>query len=316
MLIVRVLLVVAGLLCGALMGGAVAHANPPIDCPPGTTPSKGRCVITVTDPVDPKPPVVVPIGGGGGGGGTQTCSFMGVEIPCSSPQYGSWDGSCYVRLADPQPPMGSPVWGDRTDGVIVSCALPSCVVPSIGFGVCDVFHSWSASPPGGGPTPRQLAEQAIAAMNFRAGQIGITPLPGPDSLALVGLPTWMWVEDPDEHTVGPITRSASAGGITVTATGTLDRIVWSMGDGNTVTCAGAKARGTRYEPHHGAGSSPTCGYTYTQTSASKPGQAFTVTATSHWTVQWSGGGQSGTIPLTFSRSLPHRVGEVQAIITG
>ena len=63
---------------------------------------------------------------------------------------------------------------------------------------------------------------AIENMHLRAIDIGIAPEPGPDSIGLVGMPVWMWAANPDEHTVGPITESASAGGITVTATATDD----------------------------------------------------------------------------------------------
>jgi len=54
---------------------------------------------------------------------------------------------------------------------------------------------------------------------------------------------------------------------------------------------------------------------YGTSSAGQPGLAYTLTATSYWTVTWSGGGASGTIPLQFSRSIPERVGEIQAIVT-
>ncbi|WP_298462089.1 hypothetical protein [uncultured Cellulomonas sp.] len=156
---------------------------------------------------------------------------------------------------------------------------------------------------------------AVAEMGFEAGQIGITPPPGPDSMGILGLPTWLWVANPDENTTGPITRSASAGGVTVTATGTLDSIVWAMGDGHSVTCSGARAVGTPYEVRYADQPSPTCGHRYTRTSAGQPREAYTVTATSYWTVEWAGGGQTGTIDLNFSRSIQHRVGELQVIIT-
>ena len=54
---------------------------------------------------------------------------------------------------------------------------------------------------------------------LEAISVGITPPPGPDSTTLVGLPTWMWVADPGPQTWGPITRTASSGSVTVTATG-------------------------------------------------------------------------------------------------
>ncbi|MGC0252671.1 hypothetical protein [Pseudactinotalea sp. Z1748] len=145
-------------------------------------------------------------------------------------------------------------------------------------------------------------------MNLTAGQIGTTPLQGSDGL--IGLPTWLWVDNPGESTTGPITRSASSGGVSVSATGTLDQVVYQMGDGNTVTCANSNAPGTPYTEAAGTSPSPTCGHTYSSTGT------HTITAVSHWTVQWSGGGQQGTIPIELSRSVDHRVGEVQSVITG
>lgn len=130
------------------------------------------------------------------------------------------------------------------------------------------------------------------------------------------MPAWMWIADPGESTTGPITRSATGGGITVTATARLDRVVWSMGDGATVTCTGSAAEGTAYHVSYGTVSSPTCGHTYTTMSDDQPGDAYTVTATSYWTVTWAGGGASGTIPLTLTRSTQVRIGELQVLITG
>lgn len=155
-----------------------------------------------------------------------------------------------------------------------------------------------------GPDPRQLANQAIAAMNLRPITIGIVPEPLPDHVGLVGLPAWMWVENPTENTVGPITRTAGIGAASVTATATMTHIVWTMGDGSVVTCA---TIGTKYEDRYGKSPSPTCGYRYTAQGAR------TVTATSHWTVAWTGLGQTGTIPLTFTQSVTITIGEIQVI---
>ena len=102
---------------------------------------------------------------------------------------------------------------------------------------------------------------------------------------------------------GPITRSASAGGVTVTATAKVNTVVWDMGAGKSATCTGP---GTPYADSYGKQSSPTCGH------ARQGG--YTVTATSYWTVDWVGRGQSGTIPLQFSRSTTITMSEVQVIV--
>jgi hypothetical protein len=129
----------------------------------------------------------------------------------------------------------------------------------------------------------------------------------------VGMQTWLWVADPDEHTVGPMTATASAGPVTVTATAELTEIAWDMGDGTDgVVCDGP---GTPYDPALRVKESPTCGYTYARSSARQDDQAYTVTATSRWVVHWTGGGESGDIPLEFNRSVEVRVGEIQALST-
>ena len=152
--------------------------------------------------------------------------------------------------------------------------------------------------------PETLARQAISQMNLAAITVGIVPDPVPGRIGIIGMPTWMWADAPSESTTGPITRTASSAGNTVTATASVKRIVWDMGDGHSVTCTGP---GTKYEDRYGKASSPTCGYTYTRQGD------YTVTATSYWDVAWTGMGQSGVIPLTFSRSATITMGELQVV---
>jgi len=167
-----------------------------------------------------------------------------------------------------------------------------------------------AAPP---PNPAVVAQVAITNMNLKPGTIGIVPENTPGKIGVVGAPTWMWVADPGESTTGPMTRSATVGGVTVQAVATLDRIVWDMGDGSTVTCNGP---GTPYYDAAGLRSSPNCGHTYTQPSDRKPGLAYTVTATSYWAVNWQGGGGAGVIPQVLGNQTQIQVGELQVITTG
>ncbi|HZL80514.1 MAG TPA: hypothetical protein VFC06_01000 [Demequina sp.] len=312
----RLGLVLVAITLAAPLTASAATAGGTIECPPGTVQDDaGRCIISVDDPGDPGDPGNPPGENDGGDGDPLPCTFGEREIPCTLDGY-YWIASrgCYARAADPQPPLTESVWGGRTDGVIVTCVQPSCLGQDTGECYSEIY--WAAAAPGAGPTPRQLADRAVAAMDFRAPEIGLTgKSDDPDSMQIIGLPTWMWVADPDEHTVGPITRGASAGGITVTATGTLDKVMWSMGDGRTETCTGSEAQGTPYGDSYNDQPSPTCGHRYLRTSAGQPHEAFTVTATSYWTITWVGGGQSGTIPLTFARTSQLRVGELQVIVT-
>ena len=141
-------------------------------------------------------------------------------------------------------------------------------------------------------------------MGLQAIAIGIVPESAPGRIGIIGLPSWMWAQTPGENTMGPITRSATAGAYSVSATAKVNKVVWNMGNGDSVTCSGP---GTPYADSYGKASSPTCGYTYV-----RPG-AYTVTATSYWIVTWAGIGQTGTIPLNFSRSTAITMGEVQVL---
>jgi hypothetical protein len=290
-------------LAPAAAGTKCAHVNP----------ATGQCVVYVQAPA--------PLGKAGSTGGGPKDSGPGSAcyldptkgdgggpparpVPCRS-HHGYWSNTnnCYVQPLDPQPP---PVPGDSRPGTAYNCYDPQTGAS---------FHFWQATPPPGaaaGPTPRDVAQMAIKKMNLSAINIGIAPKPGPDSIGLVGMPVWMWAKAPDEHTVGPITESASAGGITITATAKLLRITWDMGDGTEVVCDTA---GSPYKPSYGRKDSPDCGHTYEKSSAHEAGDAYTVTATSSWVITWSGAGQTGTIRLDgLYRATQIRIGEAQVLV--
>jgi hypothetical protein len=180
----------------------------------------------------------------------------------------------------------------------------------------DMFAiMWFPTPPApsaAGVTPSQVAQVAIGRMNLSAISIGITPGTGSGRVGLVGVPVWMWVQSPSPQTFGPVSASASAGGMTITATAHVSAVTWDMGDGTHVTCTGP---GTPYVPADGMRKSPTCGHVFAASSAGQPGGQFTVTATSQWVVTWSGAGQSGTIQLPgLSRSTNITIGEAQVLV--
>lgn len=151
-----------------------------------------------------------------------------------------------------------------------------------------------------GVNPAQIARSLLDEMELTPIEIGITPK-GPDAMALVGLPVWLWVDDPSSSTWGP--RTISAGGVTMTARA--HKVVWDLGDGTEVSCG----KGTEWTYGVGQKPSPTCGHTY-----SKQGR-YTVEATSYWTADWSGYGQSGSFAFELTRSQGLDVGELQVIVT-
>lgn len=279
-----------------------AWAGGGVSCPPGEIPDPrtGTCIIRVVLP--PVQPISGPPARPGPkpqppGKPPKCTNPTGQAIPCDAGGgYWSPDRQCYVKVAHPQPPRSDPVWLGNTMGTIYQCDSPT-----------DRYFFWSATQPTGPtapPDPVQLAQVAVTAMRLKAVTIGIVPLNRPGSVGLVGMPQWMWVQNPSASTWGPITKSASAGGYTVTATGRVGRILWDMGDGQTVTCG----EGTPYSMADGVARSPSCGHDgYTRQGT------YTVTATSSWTVSWAGIGQTGSIPVTLRQTTTVQIGEAQVL---
>ncbi|UOX88397.1 hypothetical protein MUY14_43085 [Amycolatopsis sp. FBCC-B4732] len=158
------------------------------------------------------------------------------------------------------------------------------------------------------PSPQELAEQARTQLRLPSPSIEANPAGD----KLVSLPTWLWL---DRGNWGTQQATAAVPGVTVTAVATPKSVSWLTGDGDTVNCSG---RGTPFTPGGDASAaSPDCGHTYRRSSATAPAQLFPVRATIHWTITWSGAGQSGTFrDLTTSASAAFRVAEIQALGTG
>lgn len=157
------------------------------------------------------------------------------------------------------------------------------------------------------PSPAQLAEIAHSQLRLPAPAIAANPA----GEQLVTVPTWLWL-------VGgwrSMSATASVPGASVKAVATPTSVTWSMGDGGIVTCRGPGS------PFPVGGNpnatSPTCGHTYRVSSAGQPNHAFTVTATVHWSIAWSGMGQAGVFPnMTTEAQAAFPVAEAQALNTG
>ena len=278
-----------------------------------TDPATGLCLISIEAP---------DTSGGDGPkdtGAGSACYWDGTEhgitkpppgpVPCTS-DYGYWSNGyrCYIRVLNSQPPAGDPNWQghEPDDGAVYECYQPQTDL---------LIYVWSQdAPPGSGtgPTPRDVAALAIDQMNLNAIDIGMAPEPGGDYVGIVGMPVWMWAQNPGAHTYGPTTATASVGGITITATARVLKITWDMGDGTKVVCTKA---GTPYKANYGKKASPDCGHTYVTSSDREAGDTFTVTATSDWVVAWQGAGQTGTIRLNgLQRSAQVAVGEAQVLV--
>ena len=240
-----------------------------------------------------------PAAGGGGGGSTGARSGRGGGS-ASSCTYSALDAR-ETRIAEDMAAQGMLTRGGGS-GTWVRRICP-------GSGVV----MWSGAPGAAAAPavdPRALAVEALSRAAVPDPVIGMSPPVGQDQI--VNLPTWLWVEG-----WRPVTATASAGGVTVTVTATPDRVVWRMGNGDGVTCAGPG----RVDSGAGApsGSPPACSYTYRTSSARAPGGAFRLVATTTWRVAWTATGISaaGDLPaVTRTSSVVVRVAEVQAINQG
>jgi hypothetical protein len=243
--------------------------------------------------------------GGGGGGGAAVCFDQeeNMTVPCQTGE-GWWDpdNGCWAKLMDPQPLPSDPLWKFVPPDEVGKGQwyMFTCVESSEGQ-----YPGYELTPPtgyGGLTDPIVLAAQAISMLHLGAPEIGMAPTPGSKG-GLVGLPVWMWTTK-DDNTWGPKSATASIPGESVTATATVENIVWDMGDGNSVTCT---TPGTPYSTAYGADPSPDCGYRYATTGT------FTVTATTTWDVNWSGGGKQGEITVTRPASVQVTIGELQSV---
>jgi hypothetical protein len=157
---------------------------------------------------------------------------------------------------------------------------------------------------------RDLAREALAKLPLGPPTIGTSP--PPEREQLVNLPTWLWISAAEW--TNPRTATASVPGISATVTAKPQWVRWSMGNRDTLVCAGP---GATWDPARaGSEQSTDCSYTYRHSSAAQPGERFTITATVEYAVTWQatgapGGGSLGTLSRTAGASL--RVGESQAI---
>ena len=208
------------------------------------------------------------------------------------------DGCRYFSFGSgdrPSDATGPGAWYQRT------CRTPSGVAGEV---------VWLPDP----QAPGLAALGRIAASRLVLPRPEVVVNPPASAPQLVMLPTWLWVEP----AWWSVSRSASASvpTVTVTATAVPVQVVWSMGDGTSVTCEGP---GTPYTAEVGgpAAASPDCGHIYRRASADQPGGVFEVSATVTWRVSWSGGGFSGSAGQLFSTAtVPVTVAEVRSVNTG
>jgi hypothetical protein len=155
-----------------------------------------------------------------------------------------------------------------------------------------------------------------AALAVEASKRLPLPLPqphiSPAGDQIVNLQSWLWLDGPWT----PLSSTVAVPGVSVTVHAVPEQVLWTMGDLGQVVCDGP---GTPYDSNIPADAqTPSCAYTYAESSARQPNLQFQASVTVRWHATWTasgvaGGGDLGMIERT--TTLPIRVGEVQALNT-
>lgn len=236
------------------------------------------------------------------------CLYNGAPQACTS-ALGNWSNSqqCYLQSLSPPPPYSDPRWEGHTDGSIWAC------VRELGYDEGrHVVTRWVWLP--GAPDtavvdPVTLVYQAIAQMQLAPPLVKSAP--GVGQVGLVNMPVWFWV-DKTQNTWGPIVRTASVPGLSVTATAQVKAVNWSLGDGNTIRC---EAAGTPYTKAMGVKDSPDCGYRYKKTSRELPSCKYPVAATAQWDITWQSTlGDTGQLSMTQQAATQLRIADAVPVL--
>lgn len=154
--------------------------------------------------------------------------------------------------------------------------------------------------------PRDIARKVVARLQLPASTPILGPAPelnvySPGDL-VVNYPYWLSVPgDPS------LSTTATSDGLTLTLKATRTRVVFDMGNGDTVTCTTTlpwPGKDHELDKHGRPVESPVCGYRF-------PDRG---THTITWDVTWSGGGLSGVIQVNHTDSIELDVIELHAVI--
>ena len=151
--------------------------------------------------------------------------------------------------------------------------------------------------------PQVVARKALQYAELPDPAIGMSPPPGQGGI--VNVPVWLWVKS---DAWAPKSATATIDGLTVLTTATPERLLWSLSNGDEVTCDGP---GVPYDPARPeAEQRSDCTYLFPEAGT------FTVTATIEWRARWTvaggaGGGDLGVVRRSSSTTI--QVSEIQAL---
>jgi hypothetical protein len=157
-------------------------------------------------------------------------------------------------------------------------------------------------------SPEQVAYIAFARLHLDPLKPVIGPPPEINrwKMAAVGYP--LWLSGGGEP--NPPAVSDQVYNLHVRLKAHVTSVDFLMGDGNIVTCQGSGLRWTSaVQPGE---KSPACGYQYSKPSL--PRGNYTVTARTHWDVDWTINNQTGVIRMIQASSVELPVGELQTLI--
>ncbi|HJE50788.1 MAG TPA: PKD domain-containing protein [Tessaracoccus flavescens] len=228
------------------------------------------------------------------------CMFGTSEVSCGAgTQRWSHAAQAWCNPSSAQPTPGETLY---------RCTRPNgALVPDANLTFDRVLTPAEAAPT---VDPAAVARKILTQIQLEAIDIGIHPRgDSTRRMGYVGWNTWLWADSPDSRQWGSVSSSLAEGGVTVSLTATATSVHWDMGDGTSFTCDA----GTPWSEARTGGKnvkSPDCGHVYTKQGT------YTVSATTEWDVQWQGGGASGTIPFSLTRTADVMVGELQSVVTG
>lgn len=150
----------------------------------------------------------------------------------------------------------------------------------------------------------RAAAEAAASLEVPPPELQIGPDPSMNKWGVlaVGLPVWVWSDDP-----GPISTSIEQDGLGVSITADRGAVTIDWGDGTTSVCQTLTPRPVAIDP---LTSSPDCGHTYL-----KKGD-YTISATASWNASWQAAGSSGSATLSSASSYTLPIREFVSVVVG
>ena len=225
-----------------------------------------------------------------------------------SPHGGSEQPLCWMVPADPSIAQilgpggsGSGTW-----------YVPECVAYGLYGTPSPPVWVPAGTALGAAPSVPALIQQAKGEANLATPSIDLNP-PGDQ---IVNYRSWLWLLQGQWTAV---VASATAGGVTATVTAAPIKVVFSTGDGGSVTCAGP---GMAYDSSKPADEQSTyCSYVWHTSSASQPGLAYRVTATIYYAVTTTVHGAANPTPnlgivASPAGAVAVRVAEVETLGNG